>query len=143
MIHSPPLGNRTPTPVQTHPPVEQPLPPTATDPHPVMTRPGTGSWSGHRRSFPAATRRQILDRDHHACQLHYPGCTGTATEADHIVPHAEGGTDHPDNGQAVCPTCHTTKTRREQARGRARRPTRRRPEPPHPGLIDPPPTPGG
>lgn len=96
---------------------------------------GTGSWSGQRRAFPAATRRAILDRDAWTCQLRYEGCTGRATIADHIVPHAEGGSDDPTNGQAVCPSCHDIKTRAEQARGRARRPQRRRPPQPHPGLI--------
>ena len=100
-----------------------------------MTTRGTGSWSGTRRSFPANTRRQILDRDHWTCQLHYPGCQGYAPIADHIVPHAEGGTDKATNGQAVCSHCHAIKTRQEQARGRARQPSRLRPPEPHPGLL--------
>ena len=100
---------------------------------PVTT--STGSWSGQRTSFPAATRRRVLDRDQHTCQLSGPDCTGTATEADHVVPVAEGGTDDEGNGQAACATCHAVKTRQEIARGQARMPKRTRPPSPHPGLV--------
>jgi 5-methylcytosine-specific restriction endonuclease McrA len=93
------------------------------------------SWSGDRRSFPKATREKILRRAHYTCQLNYAGCLRRATQADHIVPRAEGGTDHDSNGQATCAACHNTKTRNEQARGRARTPARQRPTEPHPGLV--------
>jgi 5-methylcytosine-specific restriction protein A len=96
---------------------------------------GTGSWSGTRRSFPAATRRRILNRDRWTCQLRYAGCQGHAPIADHIVPAAEGGSDNATNGQAVCATCHTIKTRQEQARGRARKPSRLRQPEQHPGRL--------
>lgn len=112
-------------------------------PRTMTRRAGTGSWSGARRSFPPSVRRSILDRDGGVCQLGYPGCAVTATEADHIIPVAEGGTDDEANGQAVCPPCHRRKTAEEIARGKARQPRRKRPPAPHPGLVDPPAAPGG
>jgi len=98
-----------------------------------MTK-GTGSWSGRRRSFPSATRRAILARADGLCQIRSAGCTTTATIADHVVPAAEGGSDSIDNGQAACQECSDVKTRQEIERGRARRPTRKRPATRHPGL---------
>lgn len=89
------------------------------------------SWSGTRRSFPTATRRRILARDP-ICRWR-EGCTQPATIADHIIPVAEGGSDDESNGQGLCAEHHDRKTRDEQARGRARRSTRR-PERPHPGV---------
>ncbi|WP_408608401.1 HNH endonuclease [Actinomyces howellii] len=64
-----------------------------------------------------------------------PGCQHRATEADHVVPVAEGGAMYdPLNGQAACGSCHMQKTQREAARGRQRR-SRLRPPTPHPGLV--------
>ena len=99
--------------------------------------PRTTSWSGQRRSFPTAVRQLILRRAGGQCQHtdeHGTRCTNPATVADHIVPHAEGGTDDPTNGQALCDPHHNTKTRAEQARGRARRNPKRRTEP-HPATL--------
>lgn len=46
-------------------------------------------------------------------------CGSQATEADHIVPVSQGGTNDPDtNGQGLCTIHHQRKTRAE-ARGRA------------------------
>lgn len=92
------------------------------------------SWSGDRRAFPSKVRDLIMRRAGHRCQLHGPRCTGRATVADHIIPVAEGGTDDPSNGQAVCTTCHADKTREEQQRGRQRK-SRYRPAAQHPGLL--------
>ena len=39
-----------------------------------------------------------------------------STETDHIIPKVEGGTEHPDNLQGLCKTCHSRKTRREKRR---------------------------
>lgn len=75
-----------------------------------MTRPALGRpW---RR-----TVRYVLQRDHHRCQLQYPGtwtgtrgqqlaCLGTATTADHIIPRSAGGPDTPDNLRAACQPCN-------------------------------------
>lgn len=64
-------------------------------------------------------RRAVLERDHGHCQINGPGCTGRATEADHIVNVAAGGPEFDiDNGQAACETCHRAKTLREATEGR-------------------------
>tara|TARA_A100001391_G_scaffold162143_2_gene121092 strand:- start:3828 stop:3992 length:165 start_codon:yes stop_codon:yes gene_type:complete len=36
-----------------------------------------------------------------------------ATEVDHIVGKAQGGTDAPDNLEAICKVCHQAKTASE------------------------------
>lgn len=110
-------------------------------------------WTGHRRpgrrAFPKRTARHILRRAGHTCQLELPGCTGTATHADHIIGWANAtalgwdpaAIDHPDNGQALCPHCHTLKTQAEAQQGKqraaARRPSAKRAARPHPGLKPP------
>lgn len=77
-------------------------------------------------------RRRILRRDHHTCQLRYPGCTIAATEID----HADRGDDHSDdNLQAACRWCHARKSSAEGNAAHKPRPSRRRPAEPHPGLI--------
>lgn len=89
------------------------------------------SWSGDRHTFSHTMRRAILRRD--------PICrhcgAAAASEADHIVPHAEGGDDTLANGQGLCSPCHADKTRLEKIRGQRRwRALQRRPVEPHPGL---------
>ncbi|WP_221899405.1 HNH endonuclease [Xanthomonas sp. GW] len=43
-----------------------------------------------------------------------------ATEVDHILNVAEGGTDDDANLQAICTDCHGAKTQAEARRGAAR-----------------------
>ena len=80
-----------------------------------------------------AWRQAVLDRCGWRCQIGGPRCAGTATEADHVVPVAEGGAEYDlANGQGACGPCHSEKTKVEAARGRARLPKyrqRRSPEP--------------
>lgn len=45
-----------------------------------------------------------------------PGCNELATQLDHIVPIAEGGTDDWDNLQGMCRRHHGVKTRFEELR---------------------------
>ncbi|CAN5529696.1 hypothetical protein BH10ACT1_BH10ACT1_33300 [soil metagenome] len=61
---------------------------------------------------------RIIERDHGICHVcNKPG----ATEADHVIPVAEGGPDTDANLAAIHPRpCHATKTAAEAARGRAR-----------------------
>lgn len=51
------------------------------------------------------------------------GLTEPATQVDHIINKAAGGTDDPDNLQPLCLTCHYAKTAQESrdARGAAGR----------------------
>ncbi len=91
------------------------------------------AWSGsHSSGFPPEVRRAILRRDP-TCP-----CGAPATEADHVVPVAEGGSHDQANGQGLCSSCHAAKTRDEAARGRQRwrrRAPKARPSAPHPGLT--------
>lgn len=82
---------------------------------------------------PAKVRTQVLKRDQHTCQLQYPGCTHTATEADDIIPISIRRIPRSQvtaaDCQAVCHQCHQIKTQAEAQAGRRKhlRPTR-----PHP-----------
>lgn len=54
----------------------------------------------------SALRKRVLVRDSHRCQLALAGCTGIATEVDHIRPRVAGGGDDMGNLRAVCSACH-------------------------------------
>jgi 5-methylcytosine-specific restriction endonuclease McrA len=75
-------------------------------------------------------RARILDRDAHTCYV----CGLFATEVDHVVPVASGGTDDELNLRAICTTCHRRKTARDAHRNRPHSP--RWPEgDAHPGTV--------
>ncbi|WP_368784547.1 HNH endonuclease [Arthrobacter sp. SX1312] len=65
-----------------------------------------------------AWRSAVLARDKGQCKIRGPRCTYRATEADHILAEAFGGTTTLDNGQAACSPCHRDKTQQEAAEGR-------------------------
>jgi 5-methylcytosine-specific restriction enzyme A len=50
------------------------------------------------------------------CEKH--GRVTLATQRDHKIPLAEGGTDTPDNEQGLCDDCHSEKSLAEALRGR-------------------------
>jgi 5-methylcytosine-specific restriction endonuclease McrA len=89
-------------------------------------------WAGSTRRgrLPGnwrAIRQRVLDRDGGVCQIRLDGCTGWATEVDHIVP----GDDHGEhNLRAACQSCNA---RTNIATRPTKPPTRRAPEK-HPGL---------
>jgi 5-methylcytosine-specific restriction protein A len=57
------------------------------------------------------TRRRILNRDNRRCRIAFVGiCIGLASEADHIIPVSQGGTDLDSNLQAACFPCHRAKS---------------------------------
>ena len=91
-------------------------------------------WS-HSRRFPPHIRKLIHKRAGRRCESVDDNgrCVNPSAVADHITPVAEGGTDHIDNGQALCDPHHWKKTMTEQARGRARH-ARKRPHGQHPGM---------
>ena len=87
------------------------------------------------RNWPRLRRAAI--RKHPMCHV----CRKEpSTEADHIIPRNQGGTDHPDNIGGICHPCHVAKTGRESGQRRKQlnamkaqkglRPTER-----HPGQI--------
>ena len=61
-------------------------------------------------------REAILNREPLCRPCKQAGRVTPATEVDHIVPKAQGGTDHPDNLEPICHDCHEAKSRVE-ARG--------------------------
>ena len=88
-------------------------------------RPPTASWasaeSDRWRGTPAERgygaewqrlRRRILKRAPF-CQM----CGDKATQVDHVLPKAQGGTDDEWNLQGLCATCHDAKTLRERGQG--------------------------
>jgi 5-methylcytosine-specific restriction protein A len=94
------------------------------------------SWQGSARKarLPedwGPIRRDVLQRDGHRCRIRTEGCTGRATEVDHLVP----GDDHSlGNLRAACTTCHGRKSSAEGVAARARlRALRARPLERHPG----------
>lgn len=90
-----------------------------TPPPPSPTPAGGGAW--------------VADPYGH---LHSPHCTGRATDVDHIIPTAEGGTDDPTNLRPLSHPCHTTTTcAHNTARHTAIRAAATRPDVVHPGNI--------
>lgn len=53
------------------------------------------------------------------------GMVTAATELDHIVPKAQGGTDDPGNLAPICTPCHKDKTAHESAAAQGRKIKRR------------------
>lgn len=81
--------------------------------------------SRHERGYGAdwvRLRLRILDRDMHLCRPCLDmGRPTPATQVDHIRPKSTGGTDDPENLQAICAPCHRAKTNREGADAQGRR----------------------
>ena len=64
--------------------------------------------SRHERGYGSAwvrLSREILERDQYVCWY----CGGVATETDHVVAKANGGTDDPENLVAACKPCNVAK----------------------------------
>lgn len=79
--------------------------------HALPARPRTSRLSPSARGYDAAWRKRRA-----AYLLAYPLCAlcgAAATEVDHIVPLRRGGADDESNWQALCHTCHSRKTARE------------------------------
>jgi hypothetical protein len=104
-----------------------------------MRHPSQGpAWQGSARKarLPANwrhLRRLVLARDGGRCTWVDDGvrCISPATQVDHIV----AGDDHrPANLRSLCAWHHARKSSVEGNAAR-RRPTERRPTPPHPGLV--------
>ena len=60
-------------------------------------------------------RLKALERDKHLCQMCLKrGIFTTATDVDHIIPLAQGGSDAMENLQSLCHECHKQKTCQER-----------------------------
>lgn len=64
-------------------------------------------------------RRTFLAQHPWCEQCRRTGQYVRSTQVDHIVRLADGGTNHPDNYQALCDKCHTAKTAFENGKIRA------------------------
>jgi len=62
-------------------------------------------------------RSRVLSRARWKCEIKGRDCQIAATEVDHIVPRAAGGTDDLDNLRAACPKCHKTKSEADRLAG--------------------------
>lgn len=63
-------------------------------------------------------REETLKADDYLCRpCRSQGILTPATEVDHIVPKAKGGTDAPANRQSLCHECHKAKTLAERTGG--------------------------
>lgn len=79
---------------------------------------GTSAWqrTAKRVRDRAATCECALDH----C-LHDGPCAREPRYADPVIERKDGGTDAPDNLQALCAPCHGIKTHRERRRRESRR----------------------
>ena len=59
-----------------------------------------------------ARRERVLRRDRHCCQ--WPGCRAKATQVDHKVRVADGGSWDESNLWSLCEDHHAQKTRAER-----------------------------
>jgi 5-methylcytosine-specific restriction protein A len=84
---------------------------------PRLKRPS--KWGEGRGGRPwRRLRDSILARDLGLCQpCKKLGKVTPATEVDHIVNKAKGGTDDPSNLRAICSPCHLVKSRAEAGCG--------------------------
>ncbi|MEN6547761.1 MAG: HNH endonuclease signature motif containing protein [Armatimonadia bacterium] len=65
----------------------------------------------------ARLREQILIRDGHRCQIRGPRCRGRATQVDHILAVADGGSMFdPSNLRAACSWCNTWRAQKQKSR---------------------------
>lgn len=81
-------------------------------------RRGTAASRGYGHKW-VKLRALIMARDLGLCQpCRAAGRVTKATQVDHILAKASGGTDAEGNLQAICHACHRAKTGREAAKGR-------------------------
>lgn len=59
----------------------------------------------------------VLAREPLCAECKQGGMVVAASEVDHIIPLADGGTNDPENLQALCKACHSRKTARQMGWG--------------------------
>ena len=67
-------------------------------------------WKGGSTRAWRVIRRAVLERDGYRCQVEGPNCVGVATEADHLVPKSQGGSDMMPNLRAACRPCNLARS---------------------------------
>lgn len=75
---------------------------------------GTSTQRGYDSAWRRLVSHVVLPRDGYRCQIAMPGvCAGRANTGDHIVPLSQGGERlDPDNVQAACSPCNSSKRER-------------------------------
>ncbi|MDV2299612.1 HNH endonuclease [Vibrio cholerae] len=82
----------------------------------TQNKKGSSSDRGYGYSW-RILRARILERDAYLCQECLKnGVITAATDVDHIINKACGGTDAESNLQSLCKPCHKEKTRSESRR---------------------------
>lgn len=72
-------------------------------------RRGSAASRGYDRHW--QKRRLAYLREHPLCvECAREDIVTAATDVDHIIPKRDGGTDDPENLQALCHVCHSKKT---------------------------------
>jgi 5-methylcytosine-specific restriction protein A len=62
-------------------------------------------------------RKQLFERSPLCVECLKVGRTTAATQRDHVIALARGGTDDDANIQALCDDCHELKSRKDRQRG--------------------------
>ena len=80
----------------------------------ATSRTGTTTWLNLRRkTLWTAQRTGITNCRYCGTELDYrQSLQPNSAEPDHIIPHANGGTDTADNLQVICRTCNIKKSNR-------------------------------
>jgi len=78
-----------------------------------LERTGSTTERGYGHAW-RKLREVVLKRDNYLCvQCRKDGRLTEATDVDHILNKAKGGTDSIDNLQSLCDSCHKIKTANE------------------------------
>lgn len=81
---------------------------------PVDDRRANSAERGYDRKW-RRLRAWVLSEEPTCRRCAAEGTSTPATDVDHIVPKSSGGTDDVSNLQPLCHSCHSVKTRRENA----------------------------
>lgn len=75
--------------------------------------------TAHQRGYGATWRklRLLILREEPLCRH----CGAAATDVDHVIPLAAGGTHARENLSPLCHSCHSRKTAADRLRGNVRR----------------------
>ena len=88
-------------------------------------RPPPANQYAYRGDWPERVKR-VLARDDRRCQLGFADiCVGRASQVDHIVRPADGGTSDLANLRAVCAPCHARRTGQQGALAKRQKRQRR------------------
>lgn len=80
-------------------------------------------------------RQEVFERDGWQCQIRYDNrCVGIATQIDHIIGYADGGTDDPSNLRASCAPCNAKRGSIQGHIAQGNQVKAKRPRPTNPGL---------